>query len=149
MNICLRIKDIVVNTIHNTGQHIGTCLQQLIQLLSVKLCLNLFRIGLTDSSHTICIDNTALQKIHITVCFQLVRCKITVRNTNDILNNILIIDSLESEIVNRHDSLDILIKWVGLECIVQIYRHQCCLPVMAVNNVRSEINRRERTQDSS
>ena len=78
MNIRLWIKDIIINTIYNTGKHIRTCLQQLIQLLSVKFCLNLFRVSLTDGSHTVCIDNTTLQQIHITVSFQLIRCEIAV-----------------------------------------------------------------------
>ena len=149
MDICLRIENVVINTIDNTGEHIRACLQKLIQLLSVKFCLNLFCISVTDSSYTVCIYDTALEQVHISVSFQLVRCKVAVRNTDNILNNILVIDSLESQVMNGHNCLNILIERVGLERIIQIYRNQCSLPVMAVNDIRTEINGWERAQDSS
>ena len=58
--ICLRIILIVINTIYNTAQTIGTSSHQTIQTFSVKRCLNLFRIRFADCRHRVCINDTAL-----------------------------------------------------------------------------------------
>ena len=42
----------------------------------------------------------------------------------------------------RHDRLDTMVEWVIIEAVLNIYRDQSCLPVMAVDDIRTEIQRR-------
>ncbi len=48
--------------------------------------------------------------------------------------------------MDRHNGLDPAEKLAALETVVQIYRHQTCLPVMAMDDVRAEINHRQRRE---
>lgn len=53
---------------------------------------------------------------------------------------------LELQIMYRHHSLDSAVIFIGIPKIIQKYRDQSRLPVVAVNDVRSEINDRKSTQ---
>ena len=50
--------------------------------------------------------------------------------------------------MDRHDSLDSAIEFIGLECVIQINRNEACLPVMAVDDVWAEFNRRQNRKSS-
>ena len=45
--------------------------------------------------------------------------------------------------MDRHDCLDPPEELILLECVMQVYRHETCLPVVAVNDVRAESDHRE------
>ena len=57
--VCFRVKFIVINTIYNTAQVIGTCTHQTVQTLSVERCLDFFCISAAYRCNCICKDNTA------------------------------------------------------------------------------------------
>ena len=45
--------------------------------------------------------------------------------------------------MDRHDRLDPTEELILLECVMEIYRHETCLPVVAVNDIRTESDHRE------
>src|SRR5699024_9505545 len=56
-------------------------------------------------------------------------------------------DTLETEIMNRHDRLDAPEERIGRKLCLQIYRDQTGLPVMTVNNIRFKIYNRKNRQN--
>ena len=55
-----RIPLIIIKTIYDTGQTVGSCIHQTVQALSVERLLDLFCIGIADSRHLVRINDTAL-----------------------------------------------------------------------------------------
>ena len=56
-----------------------------------------------------------------------------------LLDRLHIIYTLEFQVMYGHDGLNSPEELILLEAVVQINRNKTCLPVMAVNNVRAEI----------
>ena len=121
----------------------GTRIKKSVKTFSVERSLDFFCISITYCSNCICKYNATLQEVCIFVCFQLIRCKIIIRQTSDTLYSLHIPDTLEFQVVNGHNCLDSPEKFVLLERIVKINRYKTCLPVMTVNNVRSESDHRK------
>ena len=57
-------------------------------------------------------------------------------------------DALELQVMDGHDCADAAIERVVLEHLVQINRDQCGLPVMAVDDIRTEADERQHRQHS-
>ena len=123
-------------------------IQDALQALPVERRLDLFRVGRRNRCHRIRVDNAALQQVRILIGLQLIRCEIIIRQTGDRRHNLRIPFSLESQIMDRHDRLDPAVEFIFLEASLQVDRDQTCLPVMAVNQVRTEAKRRKRGKDS-
>ena len=52
--ICLRIEFIVINTIYNTSQAVGPCIEKTIQLFTVEWCFDLLCVSITYCGDRIC-----------------------------------------------------------------------------------------------
>ena len=94
-------------------------------MLAVIRHLDLLRVGVAYSRHSIRVNNAARQVVRVAIGLQLVRRKVGGIEARDVLDRLHIPDSLEKRIV--------------LEGIVQEHGHQSCLPVVAVDDVRAEI----------
>ena len=136
--ICLRIPDIVIDTIDDSSQIHVSCRKKSIQSFAILRCLNLLCISFADSRNIICIYQTALQHVGVSLILQLVRGKYIIRKSCQSLHRLNIPDSLESQVMNRHNRFDTAIKFACCELRLQIYRNQTCLPVMAVDQIRAE-----------
>ena len=141
--ICLRIENIVINSVYNTSETVGTGTHQSVQTFSVERCLDFLSISVADCSHRICKYNTALQEIGILISFQLICCKVIIRKACDILYSLNIPNTLEFQVMYGHNSFYIPEKLILLEAVMKIYRNQSCLPVMTVDHIRSEANHRK------
>ena len=139
----LRIIFVVVDSIHNTAQAIGTRTHQPVEALPVKWRLNLLCIGIADGRNRICIYDAALQVVGIAVRLQLVRCKIVHRKSGDIPHRLYIPHTLELEVVDRDNGLHIAEKIALMELVLEQYRNQTGLPVMTVYNIRTESDQRK------
>ena len=53
VRVCLRIELIVVNSIYNSGETIGTGIHKSVQLFSVKWCLYFFCVGIAYRCHAV------------------------------------------------------------------------------------------------
>ena len=112
-------------------------------MLSVKRSLNLFRISAAYGCNGICINQTALEIVRVSISFQLIRSKIISRKAGDVPHGLYIPDALELQVMYRHYRLDATVEFIVAELILQENRDQTCLPVMAVDNVGSEVNIRQ------
>ena len=146
--IFLRIPVFIVNTVHDTAQVILACAHESVESFAIIRHLNFFGICLGNCRNGVCIYETALEHIRIAVELKLIRCEVVVRKTNDILHGLDIPYALEFQVMDRHDGLDSAIELIGLECVIQINRNEACLPVMAVDDVRTEFNRRKNRKSS-
>ena len=111
-------------------------------MLSIERHLDLLRIGIADCRYHISIYDTALEIVGITICLQLVTGEIILVQACDVNDLLLIPDTLELQVMYRHDRLDTMVERVIIEAVLNIYRDQSCLPVMAVDDIRTEIQRR-------
>ena len=143
--ICFRIIILIIDSVHNTGQTVRSCIHQTVQAFSIEWHLNLFCISIAYSCDPICIDNSTFQIIGILICFQLIRCEIILRQSRDVTNPLRIPCALKLQIVNGHDRLDSSIPLITIAEIIKVYRNESCLPVMTVDDIWSEINKRQCT----
>ena len=143
IRICLRIEFIVINTIYNTAQAVGSRIEKSVQLLTIKRCLDFFCIGITYCGNGICKYHTALQEVCVLVCFQFIRCKVVIGKACDILNSLNIPYTLKFQVMYCHNSLDSTEEFILLERIVKVNRNKSCLPVMTVDDIRSESDHRK------
>ena len=142
-SVCFRIPLLIIQSIYDSSQIIGSGTHQSVQIFSIEWCLNLLCISRTDRCQCICIDQTTLQIIGISIKLHLIRRKIIIWKPGNILNGLHIPYSLKLQIVYRHNTLHIGIKRILMELALQKYRYQTCLPVMAVNNIWLESNHRQ------
>ena len=141
--ICLRIEFIVINTIYNTSQAVGPCIEKTIQLFTVEWCFDLLCVSITYCGDRICKYYTALQEVGILIRLQFIRCKIVIRKPCNILNSLNIPYTLEFQVMYCHNSLDSTEEFILLERIMKVNRNKSCLPVMTVNDIRSESDHRK------
>ena len=123
-------------------------IHETIQSLPVERCLDLLRIRRAHRCDRIRIDQTALQKVRVPVELQLVRGEIIPGKPCHALNILHIPAPLKLQVVNRHHSLDAAEEFIVLKPFLQIHRNQSGLPVVAVNQIRAEIQNRERGEHS-
>ena len=142
-SIRLRIVLIVIDSVYDSAEVIGTGIEKAVQMLSVERCLDLLRIGSTHGSNRICIDQSALEIVGISVGFQFIRCEIVSRKSCDIPHRFHIPDALKFQVMYGHDRFDPTVKLVVAELIFQENRNQTRLPVMAVDDVRTEVHIRQ------
>ena len=140
IRICLRIEFIIINTIYNTTEAVGSGIQKAVQLLTVEWCLDLLCVGITYCSDSICKYHTSFQEVGILVCLQFIRCKIVIRKSCNILDSLNIPYTLEFQVMYCHDSLNSAEELIFLEGIMKVNRNKTCLPVVTVNDIWSEIN---------
>ena len=137
-----RVVIFIVNSVHNSGQAVRAGIHKPLQLLPVERRLYLFGIGVAHRGDPVRIHDAALQVIGILVRFQLVRRKIILRKSRNISYPLGIPCPLELQVMYSHDRLDPPVILIPIAEIIQIYRNQPCLPVMAVNDVRPEADHR-------
>ena len=142
--ICLRIIIFVIDAVDDPRQAVGSCVHQAIQPLAVEGHLDLFRVGVADGGHPIRIDDAALQIIGVLVSLQLVRREIIFGKPGDVHHPLGIPHALELQVMYGHDGLDPPEVLIPVPEVVKIHRDQTGLPVMAVDDVRTEIKKRQR-----
>ena len=141
--ICFRIKYIIVNSVYNSSQAVGSGAHQPIQALSVKRRFNFFCVCITYSSYRIRKNNSALQEIGVSVCFQFIWSKIIIRKTCDLPYCFYIPYSLEFQVMDSHNCADPSEKFILLERIMKIHRNKTCLPVMTMDHIRAKTDHRK------
>ena len=141
--IRLGIEFIIINTVDNSSQVPASCPKQPIQSLTVKRSLNLLRISIAYGGYRIRIDDTSLQQIGILVCFQLIRCKIILRQSGNITNGFGIPFPLEFQIMYRDYRFHSAEKLSLTESLLHINRNQTGLPVMTMNHIRLKTDYRK------
>ena len=141
--ICLWIIFIIINTINDAGQNVGSCSHKTIKILPIEWRLDLFCICFTNCCNTVCIYNTTFKIVCIIVCFKFIRCKVFIRKTCNIFNLLKIPYSLEFKIMNCHYRLNSLIKFTLWESFLKIYGNETGLPVVAMNYIWSESKNRK------
>ena len=86
MRILGRIIIRIVDTVYDTTKIIGPCPKKSVKFLTVKLSLDLLCISLTNSSNSICINNSALKEVGILIKTKLIRRKEIIRKSCYLLN---------------------------------------------------------------
>ena len=142
--VCLRIVVFVIDAVDDPRQTVGSCVHQAVQSLAVEGHLDLLRVGVADGSHPVRIDDAALQIIGILVGLQLVRREIIFGKPGDVHHPLGIPHALELQVMYGHDGLDPPEVLIPVPEVVKIHRDQTGLPVMAVDDVRTEIKKRQR-----
>ena len=109
-----------------------------------KRCLDLFSHRSAYGCNRIRIYQTALLTGLHPCMLQLIRCKIVIRQSGNALN------LLDTPPWNFRlwivITVLILIKLTACKAFMQIYRNQTSLPVMTVNQIRSETDHRQNRQ---
>ena len=146
--VCLLIEYVVVNSVDDSSQAVGTCLKKTFQTFAVERGFDFLRICFAHCSHSVCKDDSSFQEVGVFVCFQFIRSKIVVGKSRNSLYCLHIPYALEFQVVDRHNCFYIPEKLILLESIVKIYRYKSCLPVMAVDNVRTESDHRKHRKHS-
>ena len=116
------------------------CRKQSVESLAVIIRLDFLSISVADRGNIICIHKPALQHIGIFLKFQLIRHKHVIGETGQPFDRLHIPDSLELKVMDRHNGFHAPEEHIALELCIQIYRNETGLPVMAVNNLRLEID---------
>ena len=119
------------------------CIEQSVKMLAVERCLDLLCIGTADGRDRICVNQSAFQVIGIAVSFQFVRCKIVGWKSGDILYGLHIPHTLEFQVVDRHDRFHVAEELALVELVLQKYRDQTGLPVVAVYDIRFKSDQRQ------
>ena len=114
--------------------------QMRIQIFSVEGCLDLICIGAAHGRDHVGIGETALEHIGIIVAlFERVLVENIIRETRPVLDHTHIIETLEAKVVDRdHDLRPCDGRFVKQGA--QIDRHQTCLPVVAVDDIRDPVH---------
>src|SRR5699024_2772862 len=123
------------------------CRHQSVKPLSVERSLDLIRVALPYSCELIRINDTALQRVCVLVGFELVRNEIVLRMSFDPSHGLCIPHHLELQVMYRHDRLDAAVVFAEISEIIKIDRDQSCLPVVAVDQIRTETDHRKDAED--
>ena len=119
------------------------CIEQSVKMLAVERCLDLFGISITYCCYCICKYNSTFEEVCIFVCFQFIRRKIIIRKSCDSLNSLYIPYTLEFQVVDRHDRFHVAEELALVELVLQKYRDQTGLPVVAVYDIRFKSDQRQ------
>ena len=80
-----------------------------------------------------------LEKVKSAVCLKLVGGEVIVGKTCNVCEHVLTVNTLELKVMDSHDSADTAKEEVSLEAVVKVNGYKTCLPVVTVNDVRTEI----------
>lgn len=148
-----RIPDFIVDSVHYPEQPVAPPLEDIIQTVAEVDRLYFLGIGLADRSDIVGIDDTSPEHAAVPVCeihgpvlertHQPAWHEAVVRQTCDPSDMADIPGPLETDVVDRHDRPNALEERVSLEHRVQVDGNQCGLPVMAVDDIRPEIDQRQ------
>ena len=110
------------------------------QTLSILVRLNFARVRIGNSGDHIGVGQSALEHIRIEpVLGQCILVENIIRQIRPVLDGLNIVNTLETQVVNRDHGLCISDGGV-LEKCAQEYRHKSCLPVMAMDNIRDPVH---------
>ena len=138
-----RVESDIVNAVHDTAEVMLPRAHQAVKALAVIRHLDFFRISLRHGRDGVRINEAALQIVAVLFEFQLVRREVIIRKAYNVLHRLHIPDALELQVMDRHDGLYAAVEIIVLEIRVQIHRDEACLPVMAVDDIRPEIDGRK------
>ena len=141
VRILLRIVEIIIDTIDDTAD-LGTLgADDVLQAVAVELILQLFRVGRADGGDPVGRKDTGLQEVDAAAKIQITTGEIFTRQTQDILGDIVRENTLILDVVDRQHGLDVLVRCAdGLVEMIQIDRDHGCLPVIAVDDIRLEVD---------
>ena len=134
---------VVIDTVHNAPQGLMSCGEKSLHALAVLRRLDLLRVGVGHRSDLVRIHQTALQHAGIPIHLQLVRREEIIRKSRVLLDGLDVPLSLELQVVDRHHGLHAAVEGIVCKQSLQIYGHQACLPVMAVDDVGLEADSRQ------
>ena len=145
--VCLRIPVVIIQSVHDAAQIIGACGHQSVKSLAVERGFDLFRVAVAYGRYFIRIDNAALQKVGVLVCFHLIRDKIVLRQPGDASDCLRVPYALKLQVMYRHNGLDPAVVFSEIAEIIKIYRDQSGLPVVAVDQIRPESDHGKDAED--
>ena len=142
-----RIEDVGIDPVDDAAEFVPAGTEDPVQAFAVLGRLDLFGIGLADGGDLVGVDKAALQHIAVGKGQQLVDRKEIHGQAGNAAHDLRVEKSLELQIMHGHDGLDPLIKGIAGKFSLQIDRDETGVPVIAVDDIRPEAERRQYAQD--
>ena len=144
VGVRLRVIAHDVNAVEDTHNAVLPPHQSTIHAVGIPRVEDLFRIGGADSGDTVCCFNSAFHQIHHAVKFQ--QAGVIGGNAHQLCDNFLAVNALVLDVVDGVDDADVLEFLVVLIEDTVEHRHHSRLPVVAVDDVRFPVQRRQNFQ---
>lgn len=136
--ILCRVIAVVVNAVDDSAELVFSGCEKTLQAFAVPYCADLFSVCRAYSSNCVRINHSALHEVDSIIVYHLPFSRSSAK-TEDIIDHVSAVLTLELQIMDRENSLDAVIDLFSPEEFSEVDRDKRSMPVIAVKDIRSII----------